>query len=75
MIEIRIDRTTCQGYGNCVLVAPELFDLGPDGIAVTRLEPVGDDQLDDVRKAVYDCPTNSIAMAQDPPGEPGGAVA
>lgn len=72
MIEIRIDRTGCQGYGNCVLVAPELFDLDADGIAVARLEQVGDEHRDAVRKAVYDCPTHSIAIGQDAPGVPGG---
>lgn len=73
MTEIRIDRSTCQGYGNCVLVAPDLFDLDADGIAVARLEAVGDEHLDALRKAVYDCPTDSIAIAQDAPDEPGGA--
>jgi ferredoxin len=70
VIEIKLDRRTCQGYGNCVLVAPELFDLDDDGLAVVRQSHVEDDQLDAVQKAAYDCPTGSIAFAEGarPPG-------
>jgi ferredoxin len=64
VIEIKLDRRTCQGYGNCVLVAPGLFELDEDGLAVVRQTHVGDDQLDAVQKAAYDCPTSSIAFAE-----------
>ena len=65
MIEISLDRGSCQGYGNCVLVAPGLFDLDADGLAVVRHAYVGDEHLDAVRKAAYDCPTQSISFAED----------
>lgn len=70
MIEIKLDRGRCQGYGNCVLVAPELFDLDADGLGVVRTACVGDEHLDAVRKAAYDCPTDSIAFTEgaEPPG-------
>lgn len=70
MIEIKLDRGRCQGYGNCVLVAPELFDLDADGLAVVQQAFVGDEHLEAVRKAAYDCPTSSIAFVEgaDPPG-------
>ena len=64
MIEIKLDRESCQGYGNCVLVAPDLFDLDDDGLAVVRRSLVEDDQLDAVQKATYDCPTGSIAFTE-----------
>ncbi len=70
MIEIKLDRGSCQGYGNCVLVAPDLFDLDADGLAVVNHAFVGDELLEDVRKAAYDCPTDSIAFVEgaEPPG-------
>jgi ferredoxin len=64
VIEIRLDRSRCQGYGNCVLVAPELFDLDADGLAVVNHAYVGDEHLVAVRKAVYDCPTGSISFVE-----------
>ena len=33
-LRIRIDRTLCVGFGDCVTAAPEAFRLDDDGIAV-----------------------------------------
>ncbi len=35
-LKITIDRTLCVGFGDCVEVAPDAFDLDDDGIAVFR---------------------------------------
>lgn len=35
-LTIRIDRDRCIGTGNCVAVAPEIFELGPDRIVTLR---------------------------------------
>lgn len=64
-IEVEINRDTCQGYGNCVLVAPELFDLDDEGLATLRVARVDEDALEDVRKAAYDCPTASISYVEE----------
>jgi ferredoxin len=65
MIEVKLDRGTCQGYGNCVLIAPDLFELDPDGVAVVNAALVPDARLRDLQTAVYDCPTNSISLVED----------
>lgn len=62
MIRVKVNRGTCLGYGNCVLVAGDIFDLDDDGLVVLKLESVDDAQLEAVRRAVYDCPTNSISF-------------
>jgi len=31
---VRIDRRICVGFGDCIEVAPEAFDLDEEGIAV-----------------------------------------
>ena len=33
-LRVRIDRTLCVGFGDCVQAAPEVFDLDGDDIAV-----------------------------------------
>jgi ferredoxin len=63
-IRVEVNLATCQGYGNCVLVAPDVFDIGGDGRAFVKPEHVGDELLDDVRMAAYDCPTNSILFTE-----------
>lgn len=35
-LRIRIDRSRCIGTGNCVNVAPEIFELGADQIVTFR---------------------------------------
>ena len=62
MIRIKVNRDTCLGYGNCVLVAEDLFALDDDGLVTVERELVGDEELEAVRRAVYDCPTNSISF-------------
>ena len=63
-IRVDINLATCQGYGNCVLVAEDLFDLDADGRAFVKPEHVAADRLDGVRKAAYDCPTDSITFVE-----------
>ena len=65
MISIKVTQATCNGYGNCVLAPPDVFDLGDDGLVVLKRETVDDDQLAAVRRAVYDCPTDSIELIED----------
>ncbi len=62
MIRITVDRTTCLGYGNCALVAEHLFEVDEEGLAVIKLPLVEDSEREAVRRAVYDCPTDSIAL-------------
>lgn len=35
-LKITIDRTLCVGFGDCVEVAPDAFDLDDEGVAVFR---------------------------------------
>jgi ferredoxin len=44
---------------------PDIFELDPDGRVCLKKESVGDDRMDVVRRAVYDCPVNVISDAQE----------
>jgi ferredoxin len=61
-LHISIDRETCQGYGNCVLIAEEIFSLDDDGRAELKTEVVEDSLLTKVQAAEYDCPTGAISF-------------
>jgi ferredoxin len=65
MITVNVDRTVCQGYGNCVLAAEAVFDLDDDGLVSLRTAEVGDEHLDAVRRAAYDCPTEAISIVEN----------
>ena len=60
-MRVAVDLVRCQGNGVCARLAPEVFDLGPDGLAV-----VTDDPPPLVPRAVEDaarrCPTQAIRV-------------
>jgi ferredoxin len=64
-IHIKIDPTRCEGFGNCVNAAPDIFEVDDDGRVCLRKDVVGDDRIDVVRRAVYDCPVNVISYTQE----------
>jgi len=64
-LRIKIDPARCEGFGNCVNAAPDIFDFDADGHVCLKKETVEDDHLDAVRRAVYDCPVNVISYTQD----------
>jgi ferredoxin len=59
---IRVDRERCVGSGTCEALAPELFEVGDDGI-VEVLRPLdgGGDQAP-ARDAVQACPTRALSL-------------
>jgi ferredoxin len=59
-LRIRIDRTTCVGFGDCVKAAPEGFKLDDDSVAVfMHPESVERDQL---LLACDACPVDAITV-------------
>lgn len=65
MIKVIAKRDTCEGFGTCVMVSEEIFDLDDEGLVVLKQELVADELLKDVRQAAYDCPTDSIEFEEN----------
>ncbi len=66
-MKVLADRELCIQAGNCVMVAPEVFDQDDDGIVAVltdELEPSGE-LADRVREAVKLCPSSALSLAQD----------
>ena len=61
---VAIDGDTCNGYGNCVLAAPSVFDLDPDSNVAVLIDgrPV-DADADAVEEAAADCPVRAITLS------------
>lgn len=59
-LTVRIDRTLCVGFGDCVEKAPEAFALDDDGVAVF-VEP---DSVDPERllEACAVCPVDALTV-------------
>jgi ferredoxin len=62
-MQARVDRDVCVGAAECVAIAPEVFELGDDGIAqVVHPEEATEEIL---RKAAEECPVQAISLADD----------
>jgi ferredoxin len=56
---IEADRDRCVGWGPSEMLAPDVFEVGDDGV-VTVLRP--DDAGDPARDAVQQCPTRALRL-------------
>jgi len=62
-LEIHVDPEKCLAYGNCVSIAPEVFDLPSGAKAVILLKrAVAADELDDMQEAVRSCPVRALTI-------------
>lgn len=59
---IVIDGGLCSGFGTCAELAPDLFDIGPDGIAASRQGTTDDPGAHDVAGA---CPMGAITVIDE----------
>jgi ferredoxin len=62
-IRIRLDRTVCDGFGNCAKHAPGYFSLDDWGYAcVIGDGTVAEPDHDAVMRALLDCPVHAITQ-------------
>ncbi|MEU6719109.1 ferredoxin [Nonomuraea sp. NPDC046802] len=62
-MEVTVDQVKCVGAGQCVLVAPEVFDQREEDGLVTLLDPAPGDHLRAaVDEAAALCPAAAIGL-------------
>ncbi|CAM5483887.1 ferredoxin [Streptomyces afghaniensis] len=61
-MKISVDTEKCCGAGQCVLVAPEIFDQDEDGIVILLDPAPSDDLRDAVQDAMAICPADVIQV-------------
>jgi ferredoxin len=64
-MKVRVDAGVCAGFGVCLGLCPEVFELHDDGYAVVRVSDVPQELEDAVRKAVSQCPSRAISLSDD----------
>ncbi|GAA4196055.1 ferredoxin [Streptosporangium oxazolinicum] len=64
-MKVTVDEDKCCGAGQCVLIAPEVFDQrDEDGIVVLLDPEPGADLHTPVREAAAVCPTAAIGLSE-----------
>ena len=62
-LRVRIDRTLCVGFGDCITEAPEAFMLDEDGVVIfLKPEAVEREQL---LRACDSCPVDAITVLDE----------
>lgn len=57
------DAHKCELHGECMLAAPDVFDIEDDAEFVTVLIPEpGEEQRSAVERAVMNCPTTALRI-------------
>ena len=64
-MKINVDRDACCGAGQCVLLAPDVFDQDEEGIVVLLDERPAPELDFAVQEAVSMCPTGVIWVDQN----------
>jgi ferredoxin len=64
-MKVSADQERCIGSGQCVLVAPDVFDQREsDGIVELQQDTPPADLHDDIREATRLCPAQAIRLDQ-----------
>lgn len=63
-MKVRVDPEICAGFGICVGVSPEVFELHDDGYATVLVGEVPLELEDEVRRAASQCPSNAITVSE-----------
>lgn len=62
-MKISVDYDLCEGHGECVVAAPEVFDMDEAGEKVVLLqESPPEDQREQVVEAVKICPIAALQL-------------
>lgn len=63
-MKVQVNPDLCAGFGVCVGLSEEVFELHDDGYAVVRVAEVPTELEDIVREAVSQCPANAISVSE-----------
>jgi ferredoxin len=62
-VRVTVDLTRCNGYANCLMEAPEVFELDDEtGLAVVLQEEPAEEKRGEVEAAMRACPMRAIAL-------------
>lgn len=62
MYRLKAEYDICQGFANCSMNAPELFDLDDDDVVVVLRAEVGDEEYAHADQAVRSCPVTALKL-------------
>lgn len=64
-MKVHVNSQVCAGFGICLGIAPEVFELHEDGYAIVRVSEVKPEDEDAMRRAANQCPAQAISITED----------
>ncbi|MDG4669137.1 ferredoxin [Mycobacterium sp. 236(2023)] len=64
-MRVEVDRDLCESNAVCVGIAPDVFDLDDEDLAVAIGDEVPADREGEVREAVSLCPKIALTLRED----------
>jgi ferredoxin len=62
-MKVIVDRDLCEGIGNCVAIAPGVFELDEENkVVATHIDSVSEEKI---REAAESCPLEAIILQDD----------
>ena len=62
MYRLKADLDVCQGFGTCVMGAPDLFELDDDDQVVVLKEDIDEETFTHADLAVRSCPVAALSL-------------
>ena len=62
-LRVHVDAETCVGTGICEATAPDLFEVGDDGVSHVVKEDVPAELEAAAREAADSCPTRALSLS------------
>lgn len=64
-MKVHVNSEICSGFGICLGIAPEVFELHDDGYAIVLVSEVKSEDEDLMRRAASQCPAQAIFLSDD----------
>jgi ferredoxin len=64
-MKVHVNPEICAGFGICLGIAPDVFELHDDGYAIVLVSEVKPEDEDLMRRAVSQCPSQAISLRDD----------
>lgn len=62
MPRLTADVEACQGYGNCITGASDVYDIDDDGKVVLLVQEIPEADRARVQEAAHSCPVNALSL-------------
>jgi ferredoxin len=62
-VRVHVDNEMCVGTGICEATAPDLFEVGDDGISHVLKDEVPAELVAAAREAAENCPTRALTLS------------